>query len=88
MDTCLTLKDKQSVENIRKRLGIEPVLQFIKSKVIPWQMSRLTAYGEHSVSDCIFKDQTAHTSGDVGSITQAAFTSQITLVPIWAENPV
>jgi hypothetical protein len=29
-----------------------------------------------------FKDQTAHTSGDVVSITQVAFTSQNALVPI------
>jgi hypothetical protein len=47
-------------------------------------VSRLAAYGEHSVSVVIFKDQTAHTStsGDVVSITQAAFTFQIALVPI------
>jgi hypothetical protein len=32
-----------------------------------------------------FKDQTAHTSGDVVSITQAAFTSQIALVPFEAK---
>jgi hypothetical protein len=45
-------------------------------------MSRLTTYGEHSAIDVFFKDQKAHTSGDVVSITQAAFTSLIALVPI------
>jgi hypothetical protein len=38
---------------------------------------------QHSVSDCIFKDQMAHTSGDVVSITQVVFTTRIALVPIW-----
>jgi hypothetical protein len=32
----ISLKDKQHNENIRKRLGIEPVLQFIKRQQIKW----------------------------------------------------
>jgi hypothetical protein len=46
-------------------------------------MSPLTAYGNTVLVTVFFKDQTAHTSGDVVSITQAAFTFQIALVPIF-----
>jgi hypothetical protein len=32
----ISLKDKQRNENIRKRLGIEPVVEFIKRQQIKW----------------------------------------------------
>jgi hypothetical protein len=34
--TGISLKDRQCNENIRKRLGIEPALQFIKRQQIKW----------------------------------------------------
>jgi hypothetical protein len=45
-------------------------------------MSRLVRTGNTVLVKVFKKEQTTHTSGDVVSIMQAAFTSQIALVPI------